>query len=141
MKTLFLLLFISTISTAQIGKKKYYEELEKLKVDSCTIENQTFRIGDTISIGFPYGQHEKFSFILRKYEYSDIWAMTNPETLKLNIGYANKKVIITSLYFDKKNPQNGSNAEFKIVDNLFAWIVLENAIASKEIVKINGKPL
>lgn len=138
-KYLLFTLLISNACFAQFGKKKFEAAMEKIKVSSIKTDDVFLKVGDTLSIGYPYGQREKFSFIMRRLEYYDITAMTPIESLKLDVNYSTKDVVITNIYFDKENPQAGVSVDFLIAAHVYGMILINNAIKTKEVIKLNGK--
>ncbi|RYU93774.1 hypothetical protein [Emticicia agri] len=139
-KMLFILLaFSASTSMGQDSKKNAEKEYEKMKVPTCTVSGVNFAKGDTITIGQPANTNQKFSFLHRRFGVFE--GIRELEKFRLSIEWSNRLVLINETYLITEGLNKVCYAEFKVGNDFRGWITLDNAIKTKEIVKLNSKDL
>ena len=136
---LLLLTFITATAFGQDSKKSTEKEAEKIKVPACTIAGVNFAKGDTITIGQPANANQKFSFIHRRFGVFN--GIRELEKFRLSVDWSNRLVLINETYTVTEGLNTVCYAEFVVGKDFHGWITLDNAIRTKEIVKVNSKNL
>ncbi len=142
MKTalLFLLLaFSAATAIGQDSEKSAEKKYEKVKVPACTISGVNFAKGDTITIGQPSNANQKFSFIYRRFGVFE--GIRELEKFRLSVDWSNRLVLINETYTITEGLNKVCYAEFLVGKDFHGWITLDNAIKTKEIVKLNSTDL
>ncbi|RFS18324.1 hypothetical protein [Emticicia sp. C21] len=129
---------ISTVS-GQDSKKSSEKESDKMKVPVCTISGVNFAKGDTITIGQPSNANQRFSFIHRRFGVFE--GIRELEKFRLSVEWSNRLVLINETYIVTEGLNKICYAEFKVGNDFRGWITLDNAIKTKEIVKLNSTDL
>ncbi|MBA4848766.1 hypothetical protein [Emticicia sp. BO119] len=142
MKTkLLILLSVFAISTAsgQSSQQNSEKESEKMKIPACTVSGVNFSRGDTITIGQPSTANQKFSFIHRRFGVFE--GIRELEKFRLSVEWSNRLVLINETYILTEGLNKVCYAEFKVGNDFRGWITLDNAIKTKEIVRLNSTDL
>lgn len=136
---LFLLTFTPMKGLGQSSDKNSEKAREKMKVPVCTIAGVNFTKGDTITIGQPSNANQRFSFIHRRLEFFN--GIRELEKFRLSVEWSNRLVLINETYTVTEGINKICYAEFIIWKDFHGWVTLDNAIKTKEIVKLNSTDL
>ncbi|HEY1054979.1 MAG TPA: hypothetical protein VGE24_07580, partial [Emticicia sp.] len=137
-----LFLFLSLASLTAFGqsdKKSEEKGYEKIKVPACTVSGVNFSKGDTITIGQPSNANQRFSFIHRRFAVFN--GIRELEKFRLSVDWSNRLVLINETYTVTEGLNKVCYAEFLVGKDFHGWITLDNAIKTKEIVKLNSQDL
>lgn len=139
-KLLFLCIVLSTTAVfGQVSKENSEKKYEKMKVPACTISGVNFAKGDTITIGQPSNANQKFSFIHRRFGVFE--GIRELEKFRLSVEWSNRLVLIHETYTVTEGLNKVCYVEFIVGKDFHGWITLDNAIKTKEIIKLNSTDL